>query len=234
MTNNAKTVERTSSPPIKRTSKLKINRRHPPLLSLRVTPYAWAKLIYLRDAGPTEIGGFGISARGDLLLIEDVELVRQEADWASVVLDDSAVADFYDRQVAQGRAPSEFGRVWIHTHPGNSPQPSATDEETFVRVFGKCDWSVMLIIARGGASYARIAFGVGPGGSWEIPVAVDFESPFPAAAPLDWMAEYDSCVIQRSEAPTIEEWEERWDMEAWPSPRPYTLEDDYARIDAAL
>ena len=30
---------------------------------LRFTPYAWAKLLWLRDAGPTEIGGFGIVIR---------------------------------------------------------------------------------------------------------------------------------------------------------------------------
>ncbi|TWU40156.1 hypothetical protein Q31b_35010 [Novipirellula aureliae] len=28
---------------------------------LRFTPYAWAKLLCLRDAGPSEVGGFGIS-----------------------------------------------------------------------------------------------------------------------------------------------------------------------------
>ena len=44
---------------------------------LRFTPYAWAKLVYLRDLGPTEVGGFGISAADDLFLIEDVQLVRQ-------------------------------------------------------------------------------------------------------------------------------------------------------------
>ena len=27
---------------------------------LRFTPYAWGKLIYVRDLGPTEVGGFGI------------------------------------------------------------------------------------------------------------------------------------------------------------------------------
>ena len=47
------------------------------MLPLRLTPYAWAKLLWLRDLGETEVGGFGISAAGDLLLVEDVCLVRQ-------------------------------------------------------------------------------------------------------------------------------------------------------------
>ena len=29
---------------------------------LRLSPTAWAKLLYLRDAGDSEVGGFGISA----------------------------------------------------------------------------------------------------------------------------------------------------------------------------
>ena len=38
---------------------------------LRFSPYAWAKLVFSRDIGETEVGGFGISSKDDLLLIED-------------------------------------------------------------------------------------------------------------------------------------------------------------------
>ena len=44
-----------------------------PPQSLRLTPYAWAKLIYLRDLGETEVGGFGITAADDLLLVEGLD-----------------------------------------------------------------------------------------------------------------------------------------------------------------
>ena len=37
--------------------------------SLRFTPTAWAKLLFLRDYGDTEVGGFGIAASDDLLLV---------------------------------------------------------------------------------------------------------------------------------------------------------------------
>ncbi|MEQ8835429.1 MAG: Mov34/MPN/PAD-1 family protein, partial [Lacipirellulaceae bacterium] len=114
-----------------------------------------------RDAGETEIGGFGISSAEDLLLVEDLVLVEQQADWASVEFKDTAVADFYDSQVDRGRTPEQFARIWIHTHPGDSPRPSGTDEETFARVFGSCNWAVMFILAQKGASYARLQFGVG-------------------------------------------------------------------------
>ena len=37
--------------------------------SLRFSPYAWGKLLFLRDRGETEIGGFGLAAADDPLLI---------------------------------------------------------------------------------------------------------------------------------------------------------------------
>ena len=128
--------------------------------SLRLNPTAWAKLLYLRDLGDTEVGGFGISAADDLLYIEEIQLVRQSCDMASVAFDDESVADFFDRQIDAGRTMSQAGRIWLHTHPGSSPQPSRTDEETFARVFGHSDWAIMFILARHGQSYARLQFKV--------------------------------------------------------------------------
>ncbi|WP_145431267.1 Mov34/MPN/PAD-1 family protein [Lacipirellula limnantheis] len=208
-------------------SVLRVARKPRP--KIRISPYAWAKLLYLRDAGATEIGGFGISAPGEPLLVVDVELVTQTADWASVVFDDAAVADYYDRQVEQGRTPSEFGRIWVHTHPGSSPQPSATDEETFARAFGGCQWAVMLIVARGGASYARLAFGVGPGGSWEIPVEIDYDMPFAAADRAAWQAEYDACVQARSPLLDDQELEEFDSARLWPRENAW-CEDGYDAV----
>ena len=53
---------------------------------LRLNPTAWAKLLYLRDLGDTEVGGFGISAVDDLLNVEDVQLVRQTCTWPPSLL----------------------------------------------------------------------------------------------------------------------------------------------------
>ena len=134
------------------------------LPTLRFSPTAWAKLLYLRNLGNSEVGGFGITAADDLLLVEDVQLVQQVCTGASVAFDDQSVAEFFDQQVDQGRRPEQFGRAWIHTHPGNCPQPSMTDEGTFARVFGRTDWAVMFILARQGQSYGRLRFHVGPVG----------------------------------------------------------------------
>ena len=54
-------------------------RRDTAASGLRFSPTAWAKLIYLRDCGQTEVGGFAISAADDLMLVEDVQMVRQAA-----------------------------------------------------------------------------------------------------------------------------------------------------------
>jgi len=161
---------------------------------LRFTPTAWAKLIFFRDRGGTEIGGFGLSSVGDLLLVEEFVTVKQTATAASVSFDDKAVADFFDRQVDAGRRPEQFARIWLHTHPGDSAHPSTVDEETFDRVFGRCQWAVMLVLACAGSVYARLRFNTGPGGSIQMPVEVDYSSPFEASDREVWEAEYAANV----------------------------------------
>ena len=78
----------------------------------------------------------------------------------------------------------------MHTHPGNSPEPSGIDEETFTRVFGRTEWALMFILARGGSSYARLRFHVGPGGDVDLPVRVDYSRPFAASDHAAWQEEY--------------------------------------------
>jgi len=74
---------------------------------LRFTPTAWAKLQFFCHHGETEIGGFGITPAGDLLLIEDFVTVKQTATPVSIAFDDMAVADFFECQVDAGRRPEQ-------------------------------------------------------------------------------------------------------------------------------
>jgi len=133
--------------------------------------------------------------------VEDLKLVRQQCTAVSVKFDDGAVADFFDEQVDLGRQPQQVGRIWVHTHPGSSPNPSGTDEETFARCFGQSDWAVMFILAQEGQTYCRLRFNVGPGGALEIPIRVDYTRPFPAADPSAWNQEYASSVTVPSAEP---------------------------------
>jgi len=140
-----------------------------------------------------------------------VRLVRQTCSAVSVTFDDAAVAEFFDEQVDCGRQPAEFARIWLHTHPADSAQPSAVDEATFRGVFGACDWSLMFILAVGGETYARLQYGVGPGGSLEVAVGIDWDRRFPAADWPAWEAEYAACVTpERWSLPTVD-----W---TWPEP----------------
>ncbi len=185
--------------------------RSPLRSTLRFTPTAWAKLLFLRDLGHTEVGGFGISAANDLLLVTDFVLVPQVCTVVTVAFDDVAVADYFDQQLELGRRLEQVGRIWIHTHPGDSAQPSSVDEETFARVFGRTDWAVMAIVACGGQSSARLRFQAGPGGALRLPIEVDFQIPFAATDHAAWTEEYDRCVqatekILFAEDPFLQPW----------------------------
>jgi len=180
---------------------------------LRFSLAAWLKLQLLCHAGDSEIGAFAITAPHDPLYVMQLVTIKQMCSSVSVEFDDEAVADFFDEQVDLGRTPDQFFRIWAHTHPGDSPHPSGTDEETFQRVFGACDWAVMFILARGGSTYCRLRVNSrqdrheSPGEhktgrplisiSTSIPCAVDYASiassdfELPLAERVgEWMGEY--------------------------------------------
>jgi proteasome lid subunit RPN8/RPN11 len=171
--------------------------------ALVFSPLAWLKLKFFCHAGETEVGGFGISADGDPLYVKDFATVLQTTTAVTVAFDDAAVADHLDAAVDRGLRPERVARLWCHTHPGDSPEPSSVDEQTFARVFGACDWAVMFILSRTGRTYARLAFSAGPGGQLLLPVEVDWEA-WPgavlespealAAAAAQWAAEFDRNV----------------------------------------
>lgn len=165
---------------------------------LRFTPSAWAKLYWFCHAGDTEIGGFGLTDPDDPLLVIDFLTVKQSVTSVSVEFDDQAVADLFEEQVDQGRRPDQFARIWCHTHPGNCPEPSGTDEETFARVFGSCDWAVMFILAKGGQTYCRLGFNAGPGGAIQLQVAIDYGQAFAASNHAAWSSEYDAHIQPES------------------------------------
>ncbi len=165
---------------------------------LRCSPLAWLKWQYLCHAGPTEVAGFGLSSCIDPLYLEDILVIGQRTTPSTVSFDDAAVADLFDQMIDRKIPPPRFARVWLHSHPGASATPSSVDEATFKRVFSACDWSVMAILSRSSATYARIQFSAGPGGSFEIPIVVDWQS-WPDTGSLDahlaqWRQEYEQHI----------------------------------------
>ena len=132
------------------------------------------------------------------LLVTELVTVKQRCTAASVRFNDEAVADYFDRMVDRGLKPDQFARCWLHTHPGDSAEPSGLDEETFERVFGRCDWAVMFIVARGGATYARLRFNAGPGGEILLPVNVRWDLPLGELSEDQWRAEHRANVVEES------------------------------------
>lgn len=150
----------------------------------------------MRDVTDNEVGGFGITEAEDLLFVTDFVLVKQKVTCVTISFEDESVADFFDEQVEAGRVPEQFARIWLHTHPGDSPEPSCTDESTFQRVFGSCDWSVMAIVAQNGSTYARLRFNAGPGGEIKIPACVDYNCEFDASNLEVWKQQYMANVTE--------------------------------------
>jgi len=178
----------------KPSSQAKKKAEHTRRPSLRFSPTAWAKLLYFRDKSDNEVGGFGITEPDDLLCVRDFITVKQKVTPVSVKFDDEAVADFFENQVDLGRKPEQFARIWLHSHPGDSPEPSIIDEETFERVFGGCQWAVLFVVAQNDKTYAKLSFNVGPGGQVLIPTEIDYSQDFEASNQELWDNEYSANI----------------------------------------
>jgi proteasome lid subunit RPN8/RPN11 len=141
---------------------------------------------------------------------------RQYCTEISVRFDDESLADEFENLAEAGYSPLQFARVWLHTHPGDSAHPSLLDEETFARKFSDPDWAVMGILARSGASYARLRWNAVPQFEIELAVEVDFEGEFGGSRRDDWDALYRERVIPErwfSYSPA-DEFMESWWIEA--------------------
>jgi proteasome lid subunit RPN8/RPN11 len=168
--------------------------KQPKRFALRFSPTAWAKLLYFRDKTNNEVGGFGITHPEDLLCVTEFLTVKQQVTAVSVKFDDEAVADFFDSQVDLGGKPEQFARIWLHSHPGDSPEPSVVDEETFQRVFGGCQWAVMFIVAQDNKTYTKLSFNVGPCGQVLVPAEVDYSLDFGPSNQKAWDTEYKTNI----------------------------------------
>jgi len=161
---------------------------------LRFTPYAWAKMLYMRDHGDTEVGGYGVTGTEDPLLVTDFRLIKSDCTGASFDMDPDDGVEFMETMLDAGLMPWQYSNILIHTHPGNSPSPSGTDEKNFEAAFSHPNWAIMFIIAEGGAAYCRLKINVGPGSVKEIKVVVDWKTAFNGTNEEEWKKEYDAKV----------------------------------------
>ena len=111
------------------------------------SPYAYAKYIWFRDRGKTEISAMAQSSVEDRFYIEDIHIIKQKSSAALTTFDDDGFAEYMEDMVMDGHSSSNVGRIWLHTHPGFSSTPSMTDEDTFKDKFGLCSWAIMGILS---------------------------------------------------------------------------------------
>ena len=177
-----------------------------------VVPMVWdmlpyLKLIWMRDRGTTEVGGYAVTEAGNPLHVVDFYLVDQECNFAFCKFEDIGVAD-YIADMAMGIKtgkpvlPDNSCAIWVHTHPGSSASPSGTDYQTFKSsAFNGRAWAVMFIIARQGEVSSRLRYNVGP--IKDIPAipVLDMDSWNPsrdlakcAALHNEWEVEYKQLV----------------------------------------
>jgi hypothetical protein len=59
-------------------------------------------------------------------------------------------------------------------------------------VFGSSEWALMFILAKGGQTYSRLRFNVGPGGEQLLKTEIDFGCLFGGSDLGDWTQEYEA------------------------------------------
>lgn len=201
---------------------------------LTLSGHCWAKWNFMCHAAATEVGFFGVAKEGDPLHLVDLVVPKQECTSVTTELDDQAVNDHMERMFADhGITPDRSVRVWLHTHPGDCPNPSGTDERTFADAFGNADFAVMAILAKDMSTYARLR--VKSGGpdsrvrvatSSKIKVEIDWAdvTPLLGGTPADWAAELKANVSKRTFATyyagtgkVIDFRDKRSDRDDWPA-----------------
>lgn len=166
------------------------------VVNYKFTPYAYQKVIYLRDLGDTEVSFFCVVDENEPNVICDVQLVKQVGSVATTDMDGAGLTEYLSRMDDQGFSPGHCFRVWLHTHPGDSPEPSGTDWTQYekLKTTYEYPWFAMLIISRTGKKFGRMFFSQGPGGESEVKWDVDWGYPGEEVIFEDWDEEYKTYV----------------------------------------
>lgn len=113
-----------------------------------------------------------MSFKESYLEIVDFHLVPQECSQAYTEMDDEGIAEFAEEMADLGWHPSEFLRIWIHTHPKMGADPSGTDLNTFRDVFANTDWGLMYILSKTNKETATLKFNVPGVGILTAPIEI--------------------------------------------------------------
>jgi hypothetical protein len=178
--------------------------------TLWFSPLAWLHWQFLCHNGDTEATAFGVTHETDPLLVTQLWVPKQECTFAFTEIENDQVNDLIEWAYDVELKPHQVRKVWLHTHPGDCPRPSWTDEKQFDDWMDKSDMVVMAILARGGDTYARVRarlqgkvqdFELGVAVRWDwVPQSVEEIVEFMPK----WDAEYKEKVKERkSVAPAV-------------------------------
>lgn len=121
------------------------------------SPYAWNKLLFLRDmADGDELAAFGIGSEENPLYITNLVMPEQETSSTSADFTEKGLQEYFEKSEETYGDPDRWCRVWIHTHPRGVKQPSGTDDDTWSQVFGHAPWAVMYILTECGSYYCKM------------------------------------------------------------------------------
>ena len=93
---------------------------------------ALVKMRVIVDECPQEVGWYGIVEKREenVLVIDDILLLKQEVNGGTCELDESSFAELYQKMVEEGREEDvQKLRFWGHSHAGGGVTPSGQDEK---------------------------------------------------------------------------------------------------------
>lgn len=169
--------------------------------TLTLTPFAWFQWHYFRDLVDTEIGGFALTETEDPLLVTRLCLVAQQCDYVTCELlgdEKGGTLDHLDHWTSapHNLVAGQCTRIWWHTHPKMSANPSGTDEATFRELFSSAPWGIMMILSKTDDVYARLSVSTPTPHQLKLDVSVNWLIP-PMVEPqeaINWQAQVKELV----------------------------------------
>lgn len=99
-----------------------------------LSPKAYQKMKYFVLNTPVEVSGMGKSKfiDNETILVQDIEILKQENSFADTILDEAAMAKFLQEKIEE----SESWNIWWHSHADMGSFWSITDERTIEETTG--------------------------------------------------------------------------------------------------
>jgi proteasome lid subunit RPN8/RPN11 len=132
-------------------------------IRLTVDRGVWARIMYFAKEADGEISGMGITPKENRWHIEEFVLPKQECTAAHTEFDGTELAKLMDEYIVKGYEPWQTQRVWIHTHPGFSAEPSGPDWANFDANYVRDrddSWGTMIVVNQKGEVSVNVWFGM--------------------------------------------------------------------------